>query len=56
MARCLLFLSWFALLLVSPLVAQERPHVSLGRTAEALKADFNTNYDKVRVVILLSPT
>jgi hypothetical protein len=56
MRRYLLFLSLSAVLLASPLFAQVRPYVSLGQTAEALRSDFNANADKVRVVILLSPT
>ena len=44
------------MLLAIPGGAQERPHTDLEETAEALRSDFNANVDKVRLVILLSPT
>jgi hypothetical protein len=35
---------------------EDRPHVSLGSDAGALRAAFNANSGKVRVVMLVAPT
>ena len=35
---------------------EDRPHVTLGNDAEALRAAFNADYGKVRVVMLVAPT
>ena len=34
----------------------ERPHISLGPRAEELRAAFNADSEKVRVVMLVAPT
>jgi hypothetical protein len=35
---------------------ENRPHLSLGGDAEALRAAFNADSGKVRVVMLVAPT
>ncbi len=45
-----------AILLGCQLAGRDRPHITLGPDAEALRSAFNADSGNVRVVMLLAPT